>query len=310
MPLTLVDDPLDRPAWIAETIRLLADGTDRGRRRLLRRVEAATDAELAAGSTDDGARPGRAHLLVVERAVALIGLRLAAAGRRSDRTAPARGEATRASLAVLAAKAEAGIAPETSSRPCRTTRRRPGTPTRELNCFGWLLLPNHYRAHLTAPSAADPARSDLTAGGDMADRNADRAAEALATEDRRFRPPRRSRRRRTPDRSLYEHAERDFEGFWAEQARTLTGGSPSRKVLVGGALREVVRRRQLNVAENCLDRHVRAGRGARVAYHWEGEPGDARTVTYADLLALTNRCANALGELGVRTGDRVRSTCR
>ena len=144
----------------------------------------------------------------------------------------------------------------------------------------------------------------------MADRNADRAAEALATEDRRFRPPRRSRRRRTPDRSLYEHAERDFEGFWAEQARTLDWRKPFEE----GPRWEAPYAKwfadgELNVAETASTA-VRAGRGARVAYHWEGEPGDVRTVTYADLLALTNRCANALGELGVRTGDRVRSTCR
>jgi acetyl-CoA synthetase len=59
------------------------------------------------------------------------------------------------------------------------------------------------------------------------------------------------------------------------------------------------------VSENCLDRHVAAGRGDRVAYHWEGEPGDTRTITYAELLAEVQRFANVLKGLGVQRGDRV-----
>jgi acetyl-CoA synthetase len=62
---------------------------------------------------------------------------------------------------------------------------------------------------------------------------------------------------------------------------------------------------RLNVAYNCLDRHVEAGRGDKVAYHWEGEPGDTRTVTYAQLLEDVCRLANALKHLGIRRGDRV-----
>ena len=62
---------------------------------------------------------------------------------------------------------------------------------------------------------------------------------------------------------------------------------------------------QLNVAYNCLDRHVEAGNGDRVAIHWEGEPGDTRTITYADLHRLTCQAANALTDLGVTAGDRV-----
>ncbi|MDO8562927.1 MAG: acetate--CoA ligase, partial [Candidatus Limnocylindria bacterium] len=141
----------------------------------------------------------------------------------------------------------------------------------------------------------------------MADRNADRALEALATEDRRFPPTAAfTAQANARDRSIYERAERDFEGFWAEQARTLEWRKPFGKVLEWDPpYAKWFADGELNVAENCLDRHVRAGRGARVAYHWEGEPGDARTLTYAELLALTNRCANALTELGVRTGDRV-----
>ncbi len=73
-------------------------------------------------------------------------------------------------------------------------------------------------------------------------------------------------------------------------------GPPYAKWFVGG---------KLNVSVNCLDRHVAAGRGDRVAFHWEGEPGDTRTVTYADLLREVSRAANALAELGVQAGDRV-----
>ena len=71
---------------------------------------------------------------------------------------------------------------------------------------------------------------------------------------------------------------------------------PDAKWFVGGTL---------NVSENCLDRHVDAGRGDAVAFHWEGEPGDTRTITYADLLDEVSRFANVLKGLGVERGDRV-----
>ena len=71
---------------------------------------------------------------------------------------------------------------------------------------------------------------------------------------------------------------------------------PFAKWFVGG---------KLNASYNCLDRHVEAGKGDKVAFHFEGEPGDTRTITYADLLAEVSRAANALTELGVKTGDRV-----
>ena len=73
-------------------------------------------------------------------------------------------------------------------------------------------------------------------------------------------------------------------------------GSPFAKWFNGG---------QLNVAVNCLDRHVNAGGGDKVAYYWEGEPGDRKVITYNDLYVEVNRAANALQELGVRRGDRV-----
>src|SRR4029079_5071987 len=60
-----------------------------------------------------------------------------------------------------------------------------------------------------------------------------------------------------------------------------------------------------NLAYNCIDRHVENGLGNKVAYHWIGEPGDTRSITYADLLSEVSKAANALLELGVKTGDRV-----
>src|SRR5690606_16757157 len=100
---------------------------------------------------------------------------------------------------------------------------------------------------------------------------------------------------------LYDEAGRDVEAFWASQAAELLDWQadwstvldwqpPFARWFVGG---------KLNVAENCLDRHVAAGLGDRVAYHWEGEPGDTRTITYADLLDEVERFANVLKGLGV-----------
>ncbi|MFB8006679.1 acetate--CoA ligase [Nocardia sp. NPDC056000] len=107
--------------------------------------------------------------------------------------------------------------------------------------------------------------------------------------------------------SLYDRAAADREGFWAEQARRLHWARPWTRVLdwddapfakwfVDGTL---------NVAYNCVDRHVLAGHGDQVAIHWVGEPGDARAITYADLLAEVSRAANQFTALGLRAGDRV-----
>ncbi len=106
---------------------------------------------------------------------------------------------------------------------------------------------------------------------------------------------------------LYDEAAQDDEGFWARQAADLVQWSqpwhtildwqlPFAKWFVGG---------KLNVSENCLDRHVAAGRGDKVAFHWEGEPGDTRTITYGELLDEVQRFANVLRSLGVGKGDRV-----
>ncbi|QKW39897.1 acetate--CoA ligase [Actinomadura sp. NAK00032] len=130
----------------------------------------------------------------------------------------------------------------------------------------------------------------------------------LLQETRRFAPPADLAASANVKADAYEQAAEDRLGFWAEQAeRLLTwtkrwdevldwSNPPFAKWYVGG---------ELNVAYNCVDRHVEAGRGAKVAYHWEGEPGDTRTLTYADLQREVNKAANALLELGVRKGDRV-----
>ena len=132
--------------------------------------------------------------------------------------------------------------------------------------------------------------------------------ESLLAEGRTFPPPDGFKRdARVVGVEVYEEADRDFEGFWARQAADLIDwyddwdtilewDLPFAKWFVGG---------KLNAAYNCLDRHVEAGHGDKVAYHWEGEPGDTRTITYQQLLDDVCRLANALKVLGVGKGDRV-----
>ncbi|MFE6968755.1 acetate--CoA ligase [Isoptericola sp. NPDC057653] len=108
--------------------------------------------------------------------------------------------------------------------------------------------------------------------------------------------------------SLYEEAKADRLGFWADQARELvTWSTPFTQTLdwSGAPVARWFADGKLNAAYNAVDRHVEAGRGDRVALHFEGEPGDTRTVTYADLQAEVSRAANALTALGVGKGDRV-----
>jgi acetyl-CoA synthetase len=130
--------------------------------------------------------------------------------------------------------------------------------------------------------------------------------EALLKETRVFPPPEELAAEANARPGIYAEAEADRLGFWEAQARRLDWDEPWTQVLdwdlpfarwfVGG---------RLNVAVNCVDRHVEAGLGDRVAFHWEGEPGDTRTITYADLLASVSQAANALTELGVQAGDKV-----
>jgi acetyl-CoA synthetase len=135
----------------------------------------------------------------------------------------------------------------------------------------------------------------------------DQTLSNLLHEERRFPPSEQFRAGANVDEGFYARAEQDRLAFWEEQAKRLDWAKPWDQVLdwsnppfakwfVGG---------ELNVAYNCLDRHVEAGRGERVAYHWEGEPGDTRTITYAELKDEVCQAANALLELGVSKGDRV-----
>ena len=144
--------------------------------------------------------------------------------------------------------------------------------------------------------------SDDTHGEDNA------TIEALYLENRTFPPsPGFKAEALITEAGEYDEAERDWAGYWARQAGSLLDwykdwdtilewDLPFAKWFVGG---------ELNVSYNCLDRHVAAGLGGRVAYHWEGEDGDTRTITYADLLADVERFANVLKGLGVARGDIV-----
>jgi acetyl-CoA synthetase len=131
--------------------------------------------------------------------------------------------------------------------------------------------------------------------------------ETLLDEQRTFPPPDGFRARaRVRDESVYERARKDREAYWADWAKQLDWIKPWDRVLewkpphakwfLGG---------KLNASVNCLDRHVKAGRGDRVALIWEGEPGEVRRLTYAELLQQVGRFANVLKSLGVGRGDRV-----
>jgi acetyl-CoA synthetase len=107
---------------------------------------------------------------------------------------------------------------------------------------------------------------------------------------------------------LYREAEQDRLAFWAKQANRLSWAKPFTEVLdwSGAPFAKWFADGKLNVAYNCVDRHVEAGHGDRVAIHWEGEPvGDHRSLTYSDLQAEVCRAANALTDLGLVAGDRV-----
>ena len=130
--------------------------------------------------------------------------------------------------------------------------------------------------------------------------------ENLLTEDRQFPPSPEFAAQANATAELYELAEKDRLGFWDQQARALTWETPWTQTLqwdapyaqwfVGG---------KINASFNALDRHVIEGRGDRVAFHFEGEPGDTRTITYAQLLTEVKKTANALIELGIQAKDRV-----
>ncbi len=111
----------------------------------------------------------------------------------------------------------------------------------------------------------------------------------------------------TTDYSLHDEANADYEAFWARQARELvTWQKPFTKVLEWDLPNaKWFSDGQLNMSENCLDRHVEAGRGDKVAYYFEGESGDTATLTYSELLDEVKKFTNVLKSLGLEKGDRV-----
>jgi len=142
----------------------------------------------------------------------------------------------------------------------------------------------------------------------MADEQPGATIEDYLIEDRTFPPPEEFKvHSLVASPFLYDEANEDWQGFWAKQAVALLDWDeewhtilewdlPFAKWFVGGTL---------NVCHNAVDRHVAAGRGDKVAYHWEGEPGDTRTITYANLHVDVQRFANVLKGLGVAKGDRI-----
>ena len=129
----------------------------------------------------------------------------------------------------------------------------------------------------------------------------------LLHETRSFPPPAELAANANVTAAAYDEAKADRLAFWGKAAERITWAEPFTQVLdwsdapfakwfVGG---------KLNASYNCLDRHVEAGKGDKVAIHWVGEPGDTRDLTYSDLLSEVSKAANALTELGIKAGDRI-----
>ena len=133
------------------------------------------------------------------------------------------------------------------------------------------------------------------------------ALENLLHEDRVFPPSAEFAAQANATAALYDEAKADRLAFWDKQAHELSwyapwtttldwSNAPFARWFDGG---------KINVSVNCVDRHVAAGHGEQIAYHFEGEPGDTQTITYAELLTQVSQAANALESLGIRAGDRV-----
>jgi acetyl-CoA synthetase len=141
----------------------------------------------------------------------------------------------------------------------------------------------------------------------MGDVVSNKSLASLLREERRFAPPADLATNANVTAEAYERAKADRLGFWAEQARRLTWATEPTETLdwSNPPFAKWFADGKLNVAYNCVDRHVENGLGDRVALHFEGEPGDTRSLTYAELQREVSQAAHALTELGVRTGDRV-----
>jgi acetyl-CoA synthetase len=128
----------------------------------------------------------------------------------------------------------------------------------------------------------------------------------LGNESRAFPPTKEFASQANTKQEIYERADRDYLAFWEEQAsalywhkrwdQVLDWQSPFAKWFISG---------KLNASYNALDRHVLEGRGDRIAFLFEGEPGDSKQITYSQLLTEVKKCANALTSLGIKSGDRV-----
>jgi acetyl-CoA synthetase len=128
----------------------------------------------------------------------------------------------------------------------------------------------------------------------------------LGSENRTFAPTEAFASQANAKQEIYERADKDYLAFWEEQAgnlywhkkwdQVLDWQSPFAKWFIGG---------KLNASYNALDRHVLEGRGDRIAFLFEGEPGDSKQITYSQLLTEVKKCANALISLGIKSGDRV-----
>jgi acetyl-CoA synthetase len=129
----------------------------------------------------------------------------------------------------------------------------------------------------------------------------------LMHEERRFEPPAELAANANLKAEAYDRAAADFEGFWAEQAKRLTWATEPTETLdwSNAPFAKWYADGKLNAAYNCVDRHVENGLGDKVAYYFEGEPGDTREITYAQLKDEVSKAANALLELNVQAGDIV-----
>ncbi|HWL60643.1 MAG TPA: acetate--CoA ligase [Microbacteriaceae bacterium] len=140
------------------------------------------------------------------------------------------------------------------------------------------------------------------------DRHPGAEIETLLREERRYPPSAEGAASSVAEPRLYTQARDDRLAFWADRAREyVSWETPFTQTLDWSAapVAKWFADGRLNVAVNCLDRHVEAGNGDRVAFHWEGEPGDTRSITYAELSQEVQRAANALAALGIGNGDRV-----
>ncbi len=137
--------------------------------------------------------------------------------------------------------------------------------------------------------------------------SADQEIDNLLHEDRHFSPSPEFSAQAIAQPEIYNQAQADRLKFWADQANTLHWHKPFTQTLdwSNAPFAKWFHDGELNVSYNCLDRHVLAGNGDRVALYFEGEPGDSRAITYAELTNEVKRAANVLTQLGVRAGDRV-----